>query len=118
MKEKKVDLADLNRRYLAIRDRYLDPKTMPLADFMKRSPKMLRLGLGDAFFVLAAHWPAFIGPTLGPVTYPVSLKQGVLRVRVTSPVLRQEMTYAAPSLLRIAQDQFGAGVVTEVKAVL
>ena len=112
-----MNLAELNRRYLAIRDRYLDPKTFTIQDFMKRSPKMLRLGLGDAFFVLAAHWPAFIGPVLGSQTYPVSLKKGELRVRVNSPILRQEMTYAAPSLLRVAKDHFGDGVVESVKAV-
>jgi hypothetical protein len=111
-------LADLNRRYLAVRDRYLDPQTLPIQDFMKRSPKLMRLGLVDAFFVLAAHWPVFAGPVLGSQTYPVSLKKGELRVRVNSPILRQELTYAAPSLLRVAKDHFGEGVVESVKAVL
>lgn len=111
-------LQDLQRRYLAVRDRALDPDTQPLQDFMKRSPRLMRLGLGDAFFVLAAHWPVFAGPVLGQQTYPVSLKKGELRVRVNSPLLRQELTYAAPSLLRVARDHFGEGVVTLVRAVL
>ncbi len=115
---KALNLADLNKRYLAVRDRYLDPATMPLQDFMKRSPRLQRLGFGDAFFILAAHWPVFAGPVLGAQTYPVSLKKGELRVRVNSPVLRQELTYAAPSLLRVARDHFGEGVVVAVKAVL
>ena len=110
-------MEQLAQRYRAARDRLIDPGTITLQDFMKRSPKLSRLGLGDAFFVLAAHWPAFIGPTLGNQTYPVSLKRGELRVRVNSPVLRQELTYAAPSLIRVAQDQFGLGVVHSVKAV-
>lgn len=111
-------LTELNTRYLAIRDRYLDPATQSLQDFMKRSPRLARLGFGDAFFILAAHWPVFAGPVLGAQTYPVSLKKGELRVRVNSPVLRQELTYAAPSLLRVAKDHFGEGVVVAVKAVL
>lgn len=110
-------LAELAPLYRAARDRMADPATHSIQDTMKRSPKLSRLGLGDAFFVLAAHWPAFIGPTLGNQTYPVSLKRGELRVRVNSPVLRQELTYAAPSLIRVAQDQFGLGVVNSVKAV-
>jgi hypothetical protein len=118
MAAKALNLADLNKRYLAVRDRYLDPATQSLQDFMKRSPRLQRLGFGDAFFILAAHWPVFAGPVLGAQTYPVSLKKGELRVRVNSPVLRQELTYAAPSLLRVAKDHFGEGVVLSVKAVL
>jgi hypothetical protein len=112
------DLEDLKRRYLALRGRFLDPATQPLHEFMKRSPKLARLGLGDAFFVLAAHWPVFAGPVLGAQTYPVSLKKGELRVRVNSPLLRQELTYASPSLLRVARDHFGEGIVIAVRAVL
>lgn len=114
---KSPSLAELAPRFRAAKAQLLDPATLSIQDFMKRSPKLARLGFGDAFFVLAAHWPAFIGPVLGSQSYPVSLKKGELRVRVNSSVLRQELTYAAPSLLRVAKDHFGPDVVIAVKAV-
>jgi hypothetical protein len=113
-----ASLRALAEPYRQARARLTDPKTLTLQDFMKRSPRLARLGIGDAFFVLAAHWPVFAGPGLGPHTYPVSLKKGELRVRASSSVLRQELTYAAPSILRIAKDHFGEGVVLSVKGVL
>jgi hypothetical protein len=107
----------LAERYRKVRERALDPRTQPISEWLRRSPRMLRLGLGEPLIFLTQHWGVFAGPALGAVTRPVSLRNGELKVQAASPLLRQELTYAAPHIMAVAADHFGPGVVAAIKSV-
>jgi predicted nucleic acid-binding Zn ribbon protein len=75
-----------------------------------------RLGLNASLLFLRQHWNHIAGAALAAHSVPWSLKDGILSVQTSSPLHRQELTYAAPRILRIAQDHLGEGSVLAVKA--
>lgn len=76
-----------------------------------------RLGLRDAVATggLWAKWEEIVGPRIAEHAQPTSLRQGVLRVRVSSPTWATELTYFAPEIVRRANASAGAEIVREVK---
>jgi len=89
---------------------------VPLARILEDLPVLLRLGLNQPLFFLRTNWRHIAGDALGGNSVPWSLKDGILTVKADSPLHRQELTYAAPRIVRIAQDHLGEGVVVAVKA--
>jgi predicted nucleic acid-binding Zn ribbon protein len=110
--------AQLSQRLQTARRRALLAEHAPLADIVPQLGALRRLGLNEALFFLRRHWPHIAGEALARRTTPWSLKEGVLTVKADSPLYRQELTYAAPAILRIAQDHLGAETVRAVKAAL
>jgi predicted nucleic acid-binding Zn ribbon protein len=109
-------LAQLSTRLLKARDAALMAEHTPVGRLLDRLPAFKRLGLNECLFFLRQHWPQFAGEALAGHSVPRSLKDGVLEVQVDSPLFRQELTYAAPRILRIAQDHLGEDRVLSVKA--
>jgi predicted nucleic acid-binding Zn ribbon protein len=88
----------------------------PVARLLSGVPALQRLGLNTELLFLRGHWNHIAGDALARHTVPWSLKDGVLAVRADSPLYLQELTYAAPRILRIAQDHLGERTITSIKA--
>ncbi|HTB35289.1 MAG TPA: DUF721 domain-containing protein [bacterium] len=115
MTRKGSSLPQLSARLQKARAAALQAEHMPVGLLLDRLPAFKRLGLNEALFFLRQHWPQFAGEALAGHSTPRSLKDGVLEVQVDSPLFRQELTYAAPRILRIAQDHLGEDMVRSVK---
>lgn len=107
---------DLSLRLAQARRRALLARHTPVGELLDGLRSFQRLGLNQALFFLRRHWEHIAGAQLARHSVPESLKDGVLRVRVDSPLLRQELGYASGRILRIAQDHLGEQAVRSVKA--
>lgn len=76
-----------------------------------------RIGLEDARAtgVIWRRWAEVVGDGVAKNAEPTSLKRGVLRVRATSPVWAQELTFLASEIVTRANAIAGADVVREVR---
>ena len=113
---KAADKAELSARLRRAQREELLAQNMPVAVALQDLPALQRLGLNNALFFLRQHWTHIAGGALAAHTTPWSLKDGVLAVRADSPLHRQELTYASPRIVRIAQDHLGEAAVQSVKA--
>lgn len=116
MKVTRASLKLLSERLHRAQDAQLLSQNRPIADILPLVRSMQRLGLNQSLFFLRQHWPHIAGEALARHSTPASLKDGILKVQVESPLYRQELTYAAPRILRIAQDHLGAELVSSVRA--
>jgi predicted nucleic acid-binding Zn ribbon protein len=113
---KRPTLDELSARLGRAQRAELRRRHAPAADVLKDLPALERLGLNQGLFFLRQHWPHIAGEALSRHTTPWGLKDGVLMVRADSPLQLQELTYAAPRIVRIAQDHLGPRAVSSVKA--
>lgn len=76
-----------------------------------------RMGLEDARAtgLLWARWAEIVGDAVATNAEPTSLKKGVLRVRATSPVWAQELTYLTAEIRARANAIAGSEAVREVR---
>jgi hypothetical protein len=61
------------------------------------------------------RWADVVGPSIATNAEPTSLRNGVLRVRATSPAWATELTYLATEILHRANEVAGREVVREVR---
>ena len=115
MNRKGAGMAVLSARLQRAREEALLSAHKPVGRLLDSLPAFKRLGLNEALFFLRQHWAQFAGEALAGHSLPRSLKDGVLEVQVDSPLFRQELTYAGPRILRIAQDHLGEDLVRSVK---
>lgn len=108
--------AALSRRLEEARREALLAQHVPVGRLMDQLRVFQRLGLNQALFFLRQHWSDIAGAGLAAHSSPRSLKDGVLLVQVDSPLYRQELSYAAGRILRIAQDHLGEELIQSVKA--
>jgi predicted nucleic acid-binding Zn ribbon protein len=108
--------AELSARLRTAQRRELLQHHVPAAEILRDLPALQRIGLNTALFFLRQHWPHIAGSALASHSIPWSLKDGVLSVKTDSPLQRQELTYALPRILRIAQDHLGDVAVQSVRA--
>lgn len=76
-----------------------------------------RIGIEDARATGAvwARWAEIVGESIAANAEPTSLRNGVLRIRATSPGWATELTYLAGDISRRANEIAGREVVREVK---
>ena len=76
-----------------------------------------RIGMEDtrATGVIWSHWAEIVGSSIATNAEPTSLRNGVLRVRATTPTWATELTYLATEILHRANDVAGREVVREVR---
>lgn len=70
-------------------------------------------GYIDEMKVVTA-WPKVVGPFIASHTMDVSMKNGVLFVRVDSDVLRNELSYSKSLLIKNLNGQVGKEAITEI----
>lgn len=59
-------------------------------------------------------WPNVVGPFIATHTIDLSIKSGVLYVRVDSDALRNELFYSKTLLMKNLNERVGKEVVTEI----
>lgn len=106
----------LSERLAKARREALLSRHVPVGRLLDGLRAFKRLGLNQSLFFLRQHWPEIAGEGLARHSSPRGLKDGVLSVQVDSPLYRQELTYAAGRILRIAQDHLGEDRVRSIKA--
>lgn len=76
-----------------------------------------RAGIADprATGIVWARWSEIVGPAIAANAEPTSLRDGVLRVRATTPTWATELTYLASEIRSRANELAGAEVVSEVR---
>lgn len=76
-----------------------------------------RAGIADprATGIVWARWSEIVGPAVAANAEPTSLRDGVLRVRATTPTWATELTYLAGEIRSRANELAGTEVVSEVR---
>lgn len=65
---------------------------------------------------LFSAWERIVGPQVASRCEPVMLKEGVLKVRASSPAWAAELRFLGPQIARRVNEELGRDVVREVKA--
>ena len=92
----------------------------PLARCVKASDAMAgvlqRLQFAEEISRVTSAWQELVGEFLAENSQPVSLKDGVLLVRVVQPTLRYELDRSLkPKILQRLHEAFGAKLIKEVR---
>ena len=91
---------------------YYDVK--PLGDLIKEFYELHKgSGYLDEQKAIQA-WPQVVGPFIASHTIDLSIKNGVLYVRVDSDVLRNELSYSRSLLQKNLNERAGHDVVKEI----
>ena len=91
---------------------YYDVK--PLEELIKEFYE-LHKGAGYLDEQKAIHcWPQVVGPFIASHTIDLSIKNGVLYVRVDSDALRNELSYSKSLLMKNLNERAGKEVVAEI----
>ena len=86
-----------------------------LKDLLGPVGKKLRLDDPAASGALWRRWSEIVGEDIARNAEPTSLKQGVLRIRTTSPTWATELSYLTNDIMGQVNEALGRVVVTEVK---
>ncbi len=77
--------------------------------------KALRLDDAASVGALWRRWPEIVGDDVARHAEPSSLKEGVLRIRTTTPVWATEITYLVEDIKRRVNDALKKPLVREVR---
>lgn len=91
---------------------YYDVK--PLGDLVK---EFMELHKGAEYFDeqrVLQSWPQVVGPFIASHTIDLSIKNGVLFVRVDSDALRHELNYSKSLLMKNLNEGVGKEVIKEI----
>ncbi|MBW3595540.1 MAG: DUF721 domain-containing protein [Actinobacteria bacterium] len=86
-----------------------------LKDLLGPVGKKLRVEDPAAAGAIWRQWAQIVGEDIARNAEPTSLKEGVLRIRTTTPTWATEMSYLANDIKERVNDAVGREVVREVK---
>mgnify|MGYP006292519439 CR=1 FL=1 len=74
-------------------------------------------GLEEGYYAaaVATHWEKLMGPAVARRTGRITIEKGVLKVEVTSPALREELSYAKDKVITAINREIGVRLVKEVE---
>ena len=112
--------AERIRRQVIEEWRLLPEQCDPLARCVKASEAMAgvlqRLRFAEEISRVTSVWQELVGEFLAANSQPVSLKDGVLLVRVVQPTLRYELDRSLkPKILRRLRESFGEKFIKEIR---
>lgn len=86
----------------------------PLTDFLKLAYR--RLNLDEAMLEMDVRnaYKGVVGDMIFKLTLSLKFERGVLKVKLASPALRNELSYRIEDLARRINDTLGAVVVTKI----
>ena len=64
---------------------------------------------------LIQAWPAIVGPAIAAKTGRIFIKGGIFFIEIMSAPLRNELNNNRSLLLKRVVDQFGEGIISEIK---
>lgn len=91
---------------------YFDVK--PLSDLIKEFYEQHRGAEYLDEVKLINSWPQVVGPFIASHTIDLSVKNGVLFVRVDSDALRSELSYSTSLLMKNLNERVGKEMVKEI----
>ena len=86
-----------------------------IKDLLGPLGKRLRIQDPVAAGSIWRKWPEIVGADIARNAEPSSLKDGILRIRTSSPTWATEMTYMAADIKRRVNEAVGKPLVVEVK---
>ncbi|MDP8240500.1 MAG: DUF721 domain-containing protein [Candidatus Hatepunaea meridiana] len=60
-------------------------------------------------------WEKVVGKRIAAVTNPLSIKKGILKIKVKNPPWRQELTYMKEDIIKKLNDEIGDILVSDIK---
>lgn len=94
------------------RGRFGDPT--PLKHSLERVIGALGGPGVDAIVTIHSRWDEIVGVEVAELSRPVSIDDGVLRVRVSGAAWASHLRWAEPEIIDRLRDMVGAGVVTSM----
>lgn len=86
----------------------------PIADLMKHFIKANNLEKGFQKLNVEEEWVKLMGPGVKSYTERISLKGGVLMVKISSTALRTELSYGKEKILSMMNEALGEEVIKKV----
>jgi predicted nucleic acid-binding Zn ribbon protein len=63
---------------------------------------------------LINSWPILVGPTIARQTEKLYIRGGIIYVHISSPVLRNELSFMKTRIVEVLNEQAGEKVITRV----
>ena len=92
----------------------MDGNTNSLSQVIKQLIKDNRLEYGLQKVEVKEIWHRIMGNTISKYTTSVELKAETLYVRLSSPVLSQELNYGKEKIIKNINDELGSDVVKKI----
>jgi len=64
---------------------------------------------------LRNSWEALMGKAIANRTHSISLKDGILFIKVTSAPLSEELHYAGEKIIKILNKEFGKDIIKDIR---
>ncbi|MBS3993734.1 MAG: DUF721 domain-containing protein [Bacteroidetes bacterium] len=90
---------------------------LPIDAILKEFIKENNLKKGIQKQTVEKIWPKLMGPPIAQYTESVTLKNKTLVIKLTSSVLREELSYGKDKILKMINEQLGEQVVEQIKLV-
>ncbi len=88
--------------------------TQKIGEVISEYLKELKIDKKIAETRLISSWSAIVGPTIARQTEKIYIRNGVFYVHLTSPVLRNELSFMKTRIIEVLNEQAGERVVTRV----
>ena len=87
----------------------------PLGKAIDRMLKAYGLEEGYYAAAVATYWEALMGPAVARRTGEIKLEKGVLRIRIESAALRQELSYGKDKIIDRLNRKLERRIIKEVR---
>jgi hypothetical protein len=85
-----------------------------IQDLLKIFIKENNLDKGIDNLDVRAAWKNLLGPGIANYTLDILLKRDVLYVALSSPIVREELTYGKSKIIRMINEELGKEVITDI----
>lgn len=85
-----------------------------VGDVLKHIIEANKLQVGIDQITVKEAWISLMGNGVNSYTKEVTLRKNTLYVELTSPVLRQELSYGKEKIIRMINEEFRRDVVKEI----
>ena len=96
------------------RNRNSNRKVEHIGDLLEKYLKKSGLSVAMTDISVIQRWPEIVGERVAAVTECCELKEGVLRIKVTSAPWRQELSFMKGDLIKAIVSEMGSGMVKEI----
>ena len=94
-------------------DEPVDPR--PVADSLPGLTRALGAPAPSVLGPLFSHWEEIVGPTIASEAWPVSVRDGVLRIGVEHPGWATQLRFLGPEVVRRVAAATGDGAVQSIE---
>ncbi len=88
--------------------------TQPIGEVISDYLREFRLEKKVSESRIINSWPSIVGPAIARQTEKLYIRKGVFYVHITSPVLRNELSYMKTRIMEVLNEQAGEIIITKV----